>query len=109
MSLSKRKTVKAFYTSGFCENPEEIKTYLHPDAELFWNSSEGFKKMTFGDIVRLSDEMGKSFDALRAEVSHVLKDKNDITIRLTYHVRTIENPDEEILLGHLMAIWTISN
>ncbi len=109
MSLSKKKTVKAFYTSIFYKNPEEINKYLHPDAELFWNSSEGFHKMNYQDIVELSKEMSKSFESLRAETSHLLKDKNIVTIRFTYHVRTVENPEEEIPMGHFIAIWTLED
>lgn len=107
MSLSPKKTVKAFYTSSFFETPEEIKNYLHPDAQLFWNSSEGFHKMDYQDMVNLSMSMSKSFESLRAEVSHLLKDKDQVTIRFTYHVRTVENPDEEIPMAHFIAIWTV--
>ena len=105
----KKKLVESFYNSNFYKNPEEIKDYLHPEAELFWNSSAGFSKMDFGDILNLTKEMSRSFDTLRAEISHLLKDKDQVTIRFTYHVRTVENPDEEIPLAHFIAIWTIQD
>ncbi|QED36864.1 nuclear transport factor 2 family protein [Antarcticibacterium arcticum] len=107
MGLSgKKKKVESFYNSNFYKNQEEIKNYLHPDAELFWNSSAGFSKMNFSDILNLGIEMSRSFESLRAEVSHLLKDKDQVTIRFTYHVRTVENPDEEIPLAHFICIWT---
>lgn len=109
MSLSNKKTVNAFYTSSLYENPEEVKNLLHPEAELFWNSSEGFHKMGYQDIIKLSENLSKSFESLRAEVSHLLKDKNEITIRFTYHVRTVENPEEEIPMAHFIAIWTVED
>lgn len=107
MSLSNKKTVNAFYTSSLYEDPEEVKNLLHPEAELFWNSSEGFHKMNYQDIIKLSENLAKSFESLRAEVSHLLKDKNEITIRFTYHVRTVENPEEEIPMAHFIAIWKV--
>ncbi|MCF4101499.1 nuclear transport factor 2 family protein [Gillisia sp. M10.2A] len=109
MSLTKRKLVEEFYTSNFYKNPDEIKNYLHPDAELFWNSSAGFNKMNYSDILKMSTGMSKSFDSMRAEISHLLKDKEEITIRFTYHIRTIENPDEEIPMAHFIAIWEIKD
>ena len=109
MSLTKRKLVEEFYTSNFYKKPDEIKNYLHPEAELFWNSSAGFNKMNYSDILDMSTGMSKSFDSLRAEISHLLKDKEEITIRFTYHIRTIENPDEEIPMAHFIAIWEIKD
>lgn len=109
MSSSIKKLVKEFYTGNFYKTPEQVKNYLHPEAELFWNSSAGFNKMNFEDILELSTEMSKSFHSLRAEISHLLRDKDDVSIRFTYHVKTIENPDEEIPMAHFMAIWKIKD
>ncbi|CAM4265879.1 nuclear transport factor 2 family protein [Gillisia limnaea] len=109
MSSSIKKIVKEFYASNFYKNPEDVKMYLHPEAELFWNSSAGFNKMNFQDILGMIAEMSKSFHSLRAEISHLLRDKDDVTIRFTYHVRTVENPDEEIPMAHFIAIWKIKD
>ncbi|MFO7719108.1 MAG: nuclear transport factor 2 family protein [Gillisia sp.] len=109
MSSSIKKIVKEFYTSNFYKNPEDVKLFLHPEAELFWNSSAGFNKMNFQDILEMSAEMSKSFHSLRAEISHLLRDKDDVSIRFTYHVKTVENPDEEIPMAHFIAIWKIKD
>ena len=85
MSLVDKKLVQAFYTSNFYENPEEVKAYLHPEAQLYWNSSAGFNKMNFSDVFKMSSDMSKTFESLRAEISHLLYDKNEVTIRFTYH------------------------
>ncbi len=109
MSLTDKKIVQAFYTSNFYENPEEVRTYLHPEAELYWNSSAGFNKMSFSDVLKMSSDMSKTFESLRAEISHLLYDKNEVTIRLTYHIKTVENPEEEIPIAHFIAIWEIKD
>jgi hypothetical protein len=109
MSLTDKKIVQAFYISNFYKNPEEVKTYLHPEAELYWNNSAGFNKMDFSDVLKMSSDMSKTFESLRAEISHLLSDKNKVTIRLTYHIRTIENPEEEIPMAHFIAIWEIKD
>lgn len=109
MSLSDKKLVESFYKSDFYKNPDEVKNFLHPEAELYWNSSTGFNKMNFEDIVKLSRGMAKSFESLRAEVSHLLKDKDQVTIRFTYHIRTVENPEEEIPMAHFIAIWKVQD
>lgn len=109
MSASDKKVVEGFYTSDFSENPDEIKNFLHPDAELYWNSSAGFNKMNFEDILKLSKEISRASESLRAEISHLLNDKDQVTIRFTYHIRTVENPDEEIPMAHFIAIWKIQD
>ncbi len=109
MSLTDKKLVKGFYTSNFYANPEEVKTYLHPEAELYWNNSAGFNKMGFSDVLKMSSDMTETFESLRAEISHLLYDKNKVTIRLTYHIRTFENPEEEIPIAHFIAIWEIKD
>jgi ketosteroid isomerase-like protein len=65
--------------------------------------------MGYDEMLNLSAELIKSFDSLRAEVSHLLKDKDQVTIRFTYHVRTVENPDEEIPMAHFIAIWQVKD
>lgn len=107
MSTESKECVENFYTSDFYQNPETIKEYLHPDAELFWNSSAGFHKLKFDEICDMSKELTKSFDSLRADISHLLSDGNIVTIRFTYHVKTIENPEEELPMAHFIAIWEL--
>lgn len=109
MSTESKECVEKFYTSDFYRNPESIKEYLHPDAQLFWNSSAGFHKLSFEEICDMSKELTKSFDSLRADISHLLSDDNMVTIRFTYHVRTIENPEEELPMAHFIAIWELKN
>jgi len=109
MSLSDKKLVQAFYTSNFYEDQDKVKAYLHPEAELYWNSSAGFNKMDFSDVLKMSSEMSKTFKSLRAEISHLLYEKNEVTIRLTYHIKTVENPEEEIPMAHFIAIWEIKD
>ena len=108
MGLSDKKVVEAFYTSNF-RDLEEVKNYLHPEAELYWNSSAGFNKMGYDEILNLSAELIKSFLSLRAEVSHFITEKDQVAIRFTYHVKTIENPDEEIPMAHFIAIWSVKD
>ena len=109
MSTESKECIERFYTSDFCRNPETIKEYLDPDAQLFWNSSAGFHKLNFQEICDMSKELTKSFDALRADISHLLSDDNMVTIRFTYHVRTIENPEEELPMAHFIAIWELKD
>ena len=109
MSLEGKKMVSKFYESDFYNNPEVLKEYLHEDAELFWNSSTGFHKMGFEDIKNLVMEMSKSIHALRAEISHILSEKNLVSIRFTYYARTIENPNEELPIAHFMALWELKD
>lgn len=109
MAAPRKKVVEEFYRSDFYKNPDTLLQYLHPEAVLYWNSSTGFHKLEYEEIETLVQEMSKSFHSLRAEISHLIRKKEMVTIRFTYYVKTIENPREEMPLGHFMAIWEIKD
>ena len=61
------------------------------------------------EIIDTFEEISRTYDELRIEVSHVLEDDNFVTIRYKYYIRTIENPDEELGIAHFIAIWEIKD
>ncbi len=107
MSLNPKDCVKEFYTSDFYKDPNSLKEYLHPDVMLFWNSSAGFNRLNFKELSGMVTEMSRTFVSLRAEVSHLLREDNTVTIRFTYYVKTFENPEEELPMAHFIAIWEV--
>lgn len=109
MSLESKECVEKFYTSDFYKNPESIKEYLHPDSHLYWNSSSGFHKLEFQEICDMVKELTKSFDTLRADISHLVSENGAVAIRFTYYVKTIENPEEELPMAHFIAIWEMKD
>ncbi len=109
MASSEKQLVESFYTSEFYKDPSQVSKHFHPDAELFWNSSAGFNKMNLQELEGICGEMGKSFENMRAVISHLLQDDKMVTIRITFYTRTIENPDEEIPIAHIVAIWEIKD
>ncbi|WP_034925508.1 nuclear transport factor 2 family protein [Gillisia sp. CAL575] len=109
MASSEKALVESFYTSEFYKDPSQVSKHFHPDAELFWNSSAGFNKMDVKDLEEICTEMAKSFEYIRPEISHLLQDNKSVTIRITFYTKTIENPDEEIPLTHMVAIWEIKD
>jgi predicted SnoaL-like aldol condensation-catalyzing enzyme len=65
--------------------------------------------MNFEDISAFFEEVRKSYADMRVEISHILQDKNFVTIRYKYYVKTVENPDEELGIAHFIAIWEIKD
>lgn len=109
--ISKKKEkdiVENFYNSFYSE-PKVIGQFVHPEASLCWHSSTGFSELDYNGIANLAKEMSESFESLRTDISTILKEKNKVAIHFDYHVKTIENPDEEITLGHFMAIWELKD
>ncbi|WP_299207319.1 nuclear transport factor 2 family protein [uncultured Dokdonia sp.] len=109
MNTSGKSIVSGFYTSDFFNETENVNKYLHPDMELFWNARTGYLHMSREDVLTMASEASKSFDTVRCEITHLLEDGNNVTIRYTYFVKTIENPNEEVPVAHFMAIWTIKD
>ncbi|MAW95352.1 MULTISPECIES: nuclear transport factor 2 family protein [unclassified Leeuwenhoekiella] len=109
MSKSAKELLKGLYESDFFNDPTVLKKYLHKDAELYWNASTGFSKMTYDDLSVMSKEMGKSFISLRSSISHLIEEGDTGSIRLTYYIKTVENPEEEVGIIHFMAMWELKD
>ncbi|HSP12480.1 MAG TPA: nuclear transport factor 2 family protein [Salegentibacter sp.] len=109
MGLSGKKIVENFYTSDFYQNEKVLREYLHPEVELSWYGTTGLKKLNLDEFEAISLQLAQSYDSLRAEVENILSENGKVAIQFTYHVRTIENPDEEMPLAHFMAFWELKD
>ncbi|MBW2962768.1 nuclear transport factor 2 family protein [Mesonia aestuariivivens] len=109
MQLKEKQLVEDFYKSKFHKDTSIIEKYLDKDAVIYWNSSSGFFKLNYHDFAVMAEEMGKAFEGLSCEITHLLQEDNMVTVRFTYHVNTIEDPDEEGALAHFICIWEVKN
>ena len=109
MGLKVKDVVTEFYKSNFHKGEQVLSEILHPEVELAWYGTTGFRKLDFQGIVAISNELSSTYESLRAEVEKVIDKKDEVAIHFTYHVRTIENPDEEMPLAHFIAIWEIKD
>ena len=109
MSTEGKKIVSAFYSSDFFNKNQQVEKYLHPEMELFWNARTGYSYMRRDDIAAVTSEAVKSFDSVRCEITHLLQEGQNVTIRFTFYITTIENPTEEVPAAHFVAIWEIKD
>lgn len=109
MSTNAKHIVKKFYQTDFVTDAKSGVSLLHDDIVLIWNSTEGLTIMDKKEIVKTFEEVSRTYEQLRIEVSHVLKDENFVTIRYKYYIKTIENPEEELGIAHFIAIWEIKD
>ena len=86
-----------------------LKEYLHEDVTIYWNSSSGFSKLDFEGFSKMSEDIGKSYEGLSCEITHLLQEENKVAVRFTYHANTIEDPEEDRALAHFMCIWEIKD
>lgn len=109
MGLKEKETVVKFYQTNFNGEADKAKNFLHPEVELAWYGTTGFRKLNLKGIIQIIEELKTSFESLRVEVEKTVTNKQDVAIHFTYHVRTIENPDEEMPLAHFVAIWELKD
>lgn len=109
MSRRAKQIVKDFYESNFLQDESVIDNFFHPEIELIWNSANGLSVLEYNDIITFFEEIKKSYNDLRIEISHLLTDRESVTIRYKYYIRTLENPDEELGIAHFIAIWEIKD
>ncbi|MCM4156088.1 nuclear transport factor 2 family protein [Gramella sp. AN32] len=109
MALKSKDIVENFYQSNFYKDKEVFKQYLHPEAKLDWYGTTGLRKLDYNGLAEIREELSKSYESLRAQIDKTVARKDDVAIHFTYHVKTIENPDEEMPLAHFIAIWELKD
>ncbi len=109
MSKTPKEIVKSAYEVDLIHNLDELLDYLHPDIELDWSSSFGFLKKDFDGIVSMFKEMTVSFESIRCDISHLLAERDTVTIRCTFYAGTIENPGKEEHFAHFISIWELKD
>ena len=105
MGLRTKEIVRKFYESNFYKDEDVLRSYLHPEVELSWYGTTGLRKLNLEGIAQISEQLAESFESLRAEIEKVVAKGDNVAIHFTYHVRTIENPEEEMPLAHFIAMW----
>ena len=58
-------------------------------------------------LLNLSQELNRSYIQSKMVISHIIEEKNKVAVRYAHFAKTIENPKEEMLLGHFFVIWEI--
>ncbi len=104
MSLSPKKIVRTFYEADLIHDEQILKDYLHPEVTLNWNSSFGFSKKHFDDILRMFKTMQDAFEFSRNKITHLLMEKSIVTVRHTFYAKAIERSKEQAI-AHFMCIW----
>jgi len=107
--MSPKQIVRAFFESEFYKDEAVLEKYIHDDFQLFWNSSAGYSHMDKTSFSQMLMEMSSSFESLRSSITHVLQEDNTVTIRYTFHIKTIENPEEEVPMAHFISIFELED
>lgn len=107
--MSAKEIVLKFYKSEALINSEILKDFLHPDILIDWNSTRGFIQLNYDDLMDFSKKLGEAYVRSKVRISHIIVEKDMVSVRYSHFVKTIENPREEMLLAHFMAIWQIKD
>ncbi|MCF8322204.1 MAG: nuclear transport factor 2 family protein [Flavobacterium sp.] len=107
--MKPKDIVLDFYKTDMFLDKMYIKQLLHPEILLDWNSSKGNIKMGFDAILAFMDDFSKGYIRSKIKISHILQDKNLVSVRYSHFVKTIENPREEMLIGHFFVIWEVKD
>jgi hypothetical protein len=107
--MTPKEVVLNLYQSDAFTNVETMKSYLHPEMLLDWNSSKGFYQMNLDKVLELTDKFSIGYSNSRIKISHILGEENLVSLRYSHFVKTIENPSEEMLLAHFIVIWEVKD
>jgi hypothetical protein len=107
--MSIKEFVQKFYKSDALIDSEIMKTYLHPDVIVEWNSSKGFIQLDYNSLLEMANELSRAYVRSKVRISHIITEDDLVSIRYSHYVKTIENPREEMLLAHFSTIWQIKD
>lgn len=107
--MSPKEIVKSFYESDLVHGIDFLSKYFHRDCLLHWNSSSGYRVMDYEGLTSFFQNIATSYSSINAQISHLLQDDNQVTIRYTMFVNTIEDPENELALANFISIWEIKD
>tara|TARA_R110000868_G_scaffold270682_1_gene530103 strand:+ start:2478 stop:2840 length:363 start_codon:yes stop_codon:yes gene_type:complete len=107
--MSAKEIIQKFYKSDALIDSDILKDYLHSDVIVDWNSSKGFIQLNYEALLSLSNDLSKAYVRSKVRISHIVSENDMVTVRYSHFVKTIENPREEMLLAHFIAIWQIKD
>ena len=107
--MSPKKLVQDFYKSNALLDVEVLKTYLHPEFVLEWNGSTGFLILDYQGIIDYTINIAKSYINTETKIDHIFSDKNMVSVRYSFSVKTVENYREEMKLANFFVIWEIKD
>lgn len=107
--MTAKKKVQDFYKSDAFINVAEMENYLHTDFVLEWQSSKGFSKMNRLEVLNLTREMSASYVQSKVKIHSFLHDNNQVALRYSQYVNTVENPTEEMLLANFFVILEVKD
>ncbi len=107
--MKPKDTVLEYYKSDVLLDRKTVSELLHPEVTIDWNTNKGFIQMNYDDMLSLTDELSRAYVRSKIRISHILQEKNLVSLRFSHFVKTIENPREEMLMGNFFVIWEIKD
>lgn len=107
--MDAKTLVTDYYNSEAFRKKEAMDRFIHNDLVLEWHSSKGYLQLDKSDLLALAAELDKSYSSSRLNISHIIADGNNVTVRYTHYVHAFENPNEEMILAHFVVIWEVKD
>ena len=107
--MTPKKLVQDFYKSEALINATVMDGFLHPEFVLEWHSSTGFLKLNREEFLARTKSIEVSYVRSKAKISQIISVKEMVSVSFSYHVKTMENPREEMLLAHVMVMWEVKD
>lgn len=101
--------LEKFYNADVTNNESLVEDFFHKDCELHWNSSNGFSLLRYDDILKFFEGVRASYNSMRFVHTHLFASGSQVTSRHHLYAQTIEQPNEEVLLAHFIAIWEVKD
>lgn len=108
MSATAKKVIKGFLDSDVFIKPELFSDFIHKDFKMHWHASTGYREFNYDEYYRLTESTSSSYESMRTDVTHIISDKDEVAVRFTVFVKTVENPREEIPIGYFISIFKVS-
>ena len=104
--MENKEIVSSFFNSDYYKNKSTFESYVHPNVEINWNSNNGFIQFNYKSFQNMVQEMGKSFLQMTPEISHCFQEEDQVCIRFSYLVESIER-EESFALADFICIWEL--
>lgn len=107
--MDAKELVTAYYESQAYRNSKILDKFVDNNLVLHWHSSKGYLELDKNDLLALASELEKSYTSSRLDISHIIAEGNNVSVRYIHYVNAFENPNEEMILAHFVVVWEVKN
>jgi SnoaL-like domain len=103
--MTPKEIVTAYYEN--IQNPDVVRQYLHPQMRIQWSGDRGYLELYANEFLAMAAQFSGRYAGSRFDLTHIVVEENRVAVRYEQYIRTLDQPETEVLFSRAMGFWRI--